>query len=147
MISECLLKYVKKSTINKLSEITTSPAEKNITIILILERYYNDGELKIKCHDSGTGWTFMSIFAWKSSVNTSNGVAWMFLSVRALISQNNIEKIQPRMTHSFFDGFPNATIVSYYIPTNACDEKDIITSHNALPSFIQHSQLQPFVHR
>ena len=45
---------------------------------------------------------------------------------------NSIEKIQPRMMVSSFNGNPSIMIISCYSPTKVSDETDLITFYNEL---------------
>ena len=72
----------------------------------------------------------------KNSVNTIIGGVGMFLSSHGLKSFNSIEKIQPRMMVGTFNNNPRTTIISYYSPTNASDETDLITFFNELFSLV-----------
>ena len=59
----------------------------------------------------------------------------MLFSSDTRTSLNSIKKIQPRMMLAMFNGNSNTTIIFCYSPTNASDEKDLITYNN------QHSSL------
>ena len=56
--------------VNQLSELTASAAK---------HRHYHSQQ-KIKYHDTGKRWIFVSASAWKNSVNFTVGGAGMFLS-------------------------------------------------------------------
>ena len=61
----------------------------------------------------------------------------MLLSPRALKSRNSMKTIQPRMMVATFNGNSCTTIISYYSPTNASDETDLITFYNELSSLVR----------
>ena len=64
------------------------------------------------------------------------GGVGMFLSRRALISLNCIEKTQPKMMCVAFNGNSCTTIVSCYSPTS--DESDITTFYDGPSSLVRH---------
>ena len=61
----------------------------------------------------------------------------MLLNPCALKSLNSTEKIQPRMIVALFNGNPSTTIITYYSPTNARDETDLINFHSKLSSLVR----------
>ena len=61
----------------------------------------------------------------------------MLIGPWTLKSQNNIEKIQPRMMVATFNGNPSATIISCNSPTNVNEETDFITFYNELSSLVR----------
>ena len=61
----------------------------------------------------------------------------MLLRPCALKSFNSTEKIQPRMMIATFNGNSSTTIISCHSPTNASDEKDLITFYNELSSLVR----------
>ena len=79
---------------------------------------------------------FVSVSAWKNSINFVLGGIRMLLSSCALKSLNN--KIQPRMMCVSFNNNPCTTIISCYSPINASNKIDIITFYNKLSSLVQH---------
>ena len=79
----------------------------NIDIICLQEHRYIHSK-DIKYHDTGNGCTFVSVSAWKNSVNATIGGVGMLIGPRALKSLNSIEKIQPRMMVAAFNGNPSA---------------------------------------
>ena len=105
--------------------------------IYIQEHRYYHSELGIKYYDTGNEWGFVSVSVWKSSNNVIIGGEEMLLSLHALKSLNRIEKIQPRMMCASFNGNPDKTIISFYSPTNACDETGVITFYNELSSLVR----------
>ena len=121
--------------LNQLPKLAASAAENNIDIICIQEHRYYHCKLKIKYHDTGYGWTFVSVFEWKNSINII-GVVGMLLSPCALKSLNSKEKIQLRMMCTSFNGNPGTKTISCYSPTNAIDETDIIIFYNEVSSLV-----------
>ena len=101
----------------------------HIYIYINIYSNYSASEAKynteIECHDTGNVWTFVSIFAWKNSINAVTRGVGMPLSSCALKSVNSIERIQLKMCASF-NGNPYTTIIFCYSPTNASDERDNI---------------------
>ena len=85
---------------------------------------------------SGNEWTFVSMSARKNSVNTFMGGVGMIVNPCARKSQNNIEKIQPRIMSALYNGNPYTTIISSYSRTHA-SETDIITFNNELSSLVR----------
>ena len=120
--------------ISQLPELTTSTAEHNIDIVCIQKRRYYHSEVEIKYHDTGSGWTFISAFAWKNSQcrhwrcrNASQSS-----HAKALYST---EKIQLRMIAGTSNGNPSTTIVCYS-PDNASDETDRLAFYNELSPLV-----------
>ena len=107
-------------TINQLPELTTSAAKHNIYIIGIQEHRYYQSEQKIKYHDIGNGWTFLSTSEWKNSANVA------IVIPRTLKSLNHVEKIQLRIMRASFNGNPITKIVSRYSSTNSRDKMNIL---------------------
>ena len=60
----------------------------------------------------------------------------MLIGPRAQISQNIIEKIQPRIMVATFNGNPSATIISSHSPTNVSEETDLIAFFDGLSSLV-----------
>ena len=116
--------------IGQLLEQIVSAAEYNIDIVCIQEHRYYHSKAEIKYHDSGYGWIFISVSAWKNSINAIIGGVKMLLNPRARKSLNSIEKIQLRMMVAIFSGSPSTAIISSYSPTNTSDETDLITFYN-----------------
>ena len=81
---------------------------------------------------------FISLLAWKNSINSVIEGVGMLFSPCALKSLISIEEIQLKMMCASFNSNPNTTILSSYSPTNASDETDIITFYNKLSSLVQH---------
>ena len=90
----------------------------------------------MKYHDTGNGWKFVSVSAWKNSVNAAIGGVGKLIGPQALKSLNIIEKIQPRMQGATFNGNPGTTI-SCYSPTNASDKTYLIAFYNELSSLVR----------
>ena len=117
-------------------ELNASALEQNIDIVCMQEHKYHYSEIKIKYHDTGIRWTFISASAQKNSVSAAVEGVGMLLSPHALKSLNSIEKIQPRMMVAIFNSNPSTMIISCYSPTNASDEKDPDTFYNELSSLV-----------
>ena len=81
----------------------------------------------IKYHETGNGWSLVTVSAWKNSVNAAVGGVGLLIGLRALKTLNSIEKIQPRMIAATFNGNPRATIISCYSPTNVSEETELVT--------------------
>ena len=113
--------------VNQLPKLTASATENDIDIICTWEHRDYHSELEIKYHDTGNGWTFASVLAWKNSVNAVIEDIGMLLSLHSLKSLYSIEKSQSRMMCVSFNRNTYTTIISYYSPTNAINEMDIIT--------------------
>ena len=60
----------------------------------------------------------------------------MLIGPRALKTLNSIEKIQPRMMATTFNGNPRATITSCYSPTNVSEETELVTLYDELSSLV-----------
>ena len=105
-------------------------------MICIHENRYDHSELEIKYHDTGNGSKFVSVSAWKNSVNSVIG-GLMLLSPRTLKSQSSIEKIQLRMMCALFNSNPCTTIVSCYNPINASDKIDFIAFYNEMSTLVR----------
>ena len=80
----------------------------------------------IKYHETGNGWSFVTVSAWKNFVNAAVGGVGLLIEPRALKTLNSIEKIQPRMMAATFNGNPRATIISSYSPTNVSEETELV---------------------
>ena len=122
--------------IGQIPELTASGVDHNIDIICVKEHKYLHSE-DMKYHDTSNRWTFVSVFAWKNSVNAVVGGVGMLIGPRALKSFNSIEKIQPRMMVSTFNGNPSTTIISCYSPTNVSDETYLIVYYNEISSLVR----------
>ena len=85
------------NTINQLSGFS---AKQRIIICIQKHKYYHR-ELELRYHDPSNGWIFVSVSVWKNSVNATIGGVGM---LHALKSLNSIEKIQPRMMFTTFNG-------------------------------------------
>ena len=82
--------------IGQLPELIASAVEHKIDIIWIQEHRYTHTE-DIKYHETGNGWSLVTVSAWKNSVNTAVGGVGLLIEPRALKTLNSIEKIQPKM--------------------------------------------------
>ena len=120
--------------VNQLPELTASAAEHNTDIICIQQHRYYHSELKIN-YDPSNGWTFVSVSAWKNSVNAVIGGVGMLCSPSALKSQNSI---QLQIMYISFNGNPSTTTMFCYSLTNAGNEMNIITFFNELYSLVWH---------
>ena len=106
-----------------------------LDIICIQEHRYLHSE-NIKYHNAGSGWSFVSESAWKSSVNAAIGVG-IFKGPQAIKSLNSIEKIQPRMMVAAFNGNLITTIISKYSPIEVNEETNLITFYKELSSLVR----------
>ena len=122
--------------IGQLPELIASAVEHKIDIICIQEHRYTHTE-DIKYHETGNGWSLVTVSAWKNSVNAAVGGVGLLIGPRALKTVNSIEKIQPRMMAATFNGNPRATIISCYSPTNVSEETELITFYNELYSLVR----------
>ena len=113
----------------QLPELTASAVEHKIDKICIQEHRYTQNNV-IKYHDTGNRWTLATVLAWKNSVNATVGGA------RALKSLNSIERIQPRMMVTTFNGNPRATIISCNSPTNVSEETELVAFYDELSSLV-----------
>ena len=111
--------------IGQLPELTASAINHNIDIVCIQEHRYIHSR-DIKYHDTGNGWTFVSVYAWENSIKAAIGGVGMLIGPRALKSLNNIEKIQPRMMVATFNGNLNVIIISCDSPTNFSEVIDCL---------------------
>ena len=91
----------------------------------------------IKYHETGNGWSLVTVSAWKNSVNAALGGVGLLIGPRALITLNSVEKIQPRMMAATFNGNPKATIFSRYSPTNVSEETELVTFDDELSSLVR----------
>ena len=91
----------------------------------------------IKYLETGNGWTFATVSAWKNSVNAAVGGVEMLIGPRALKTLNSIEKIQPRIMAATFNGNPAATIISCYSPTNVSEETELVAFYDELSSLVR----------
>ena len=121
--------------IGQLPELTASAVEHKIDIICIQEHRYTHTE-DIKYHETGNGWTLVTVSAWKNSVNATVGGVEMLIGPRALKTLNSIERIQPRMMAATFNGNPKATIISCYSPTNVSEKTELVTFYEELSSLV-----------
>ena len=122
--------------IGQLPELIASAVEHKIDIICIQEHRYTHTE-DIKYHETGNGWTLVTVSAWKNSVNAAVGRVGMLIGPRALKTLNSIEKIQPRMMAATFNGKTRATIISCYSPTNVSEETELVTFYDELSSLVR----------
>ena len=121
------------SRIGQLPELTASAVEHKIDIICTRYTHTED----IKYHETGNGWMLVTVSAWKNSVNASVGGVGMLIGPRALKTLNSIERIQPRMMVTTFNGNPKATIISCYSPTNVSEETELVTFDKELSSLVR----------
>ena len=121
--------------IGQLPELTASAVEHKIDIICIQEHRYTHTE-DIKYHETGNGWTLVTVSAWKNSVNASVGGVGILIGPRALKTLNSIERIQPKMMAVTFNSNPKATIISCYSPTNVSEETELVTFYEELSSLV-----------
>ena len=122
--------------IGQLPELTASAVEHKIDIICVQEHRYTHTE-DINYHETGNGWTLVTVSAWKNSVNASVGGVGMLIGPRALKTLDSIERIQPRMMAPTFNGNPKATIISCYSPTNVSEETELVTFYEELSSLVR----------
>ena len=122
--------------LGQLPELTASAVEHKIDIICIQEHRYAHSE-DIKYHETDNGWTLAIVSEWKNSVNVSVGGVGMLIGPRALKTLYSIERIQPRMMATTFNGNPKATIISCYSPTNVSEETKLVTFYEELPSLVR----------
>ena len=80
--------------IGQLPELIASTEEHKIDIICIQEHRYTHTE-DIKYHETGNGWSLVTVSAWKNSVNDAVGRVGLLIGPRALKTLNSVEKIQP----------------------------------------------------
>ena len=125
------------NTINQLPELVSSAIELNINVICIQEHRYFHPDIKLKHHDVGKGWTFISASAWKNSIGASIGGVGMLLSPLALKSLNSIEEIESRIIIANFHGNLITTIISCYSPTNSSDQEDVEKFYQSLSSLVR----------
>ena len=109
IINVAIFKVGTLKRIGEVPELTASAVEHNINIVCLQELSYHHREVEIKYLDPGNGWTFVSVSAWKNSVNTFIGIVGILLSPHAVKSLKNIEKIQPKMMVATFNGNPSTT--------------------------------------
>ena len=112
-----------------------SAVEHKIDIICIQEYRYTHTE-NIKYHETGNGWTLVTVSAWKNSVNAAVGGVGMLIGPRVLKILNSIERMQPRMMAATFNANPRATIICYS-PTNVSGETELVTFYNELSSLMR----------
>ena len=122
--------------IGQLPELIASAEEHKIDIICIQEHRYTHTE-DIKYHETGNGWSLVTVYAWKNSVNAAVGGVRLLIGPRALKTLNSVEKIQPRMMAATFNGNPRATIISCYSPTNVSEENELVTFYDELSSLVR----------
>ena len=122
--------------IGQLPELIASAVEHKIDIICIQEHRYTHTE-DIKYHETGNGWSLVTVSAWKNSVNAAIGGVGLLIGPRALKTLNSIEEIQPRMMAATFNGNPRVTIISCYSPTNVSEETKLVTFYDELSSLVR----------
>ena len=118
-----------------LPELIASAEEHKIDIICIQEHRYTYTE-NIKYHETGNGWSLVTVSAWKNSVNAAVGGVGLLIGPRALKMLNSVEKIQTRMMAATFNGNPRATIISCYV-TNVSEETELVTFYAELSSLVR----------
>ena len=126
-------------TLNRIGqqpELIASAVEHKIDIICIQEHRYTHTE-DIKYHETGNGWSLVTVSAWKNSVNAAVGGVGLLIGPRALKTLNSIEKIQTRMMAATFNGNPRATIISCYSPTDVSEETELVTFYDELSSLVR----------
>ena len=122
--------------IGQLPELIASAVEHKIDIICIQEHRCTHTK-DIKYHETGNGWSLVTVSAWKNSVNATVGAVELLIGPRALKILNSIEKIQPRMMAATFNGNPRATIIPCYSPTNVSEETELVTFYDELSSLVR----------
>ena len=122
--------------IGQLPELIASAEEHKIDIIYIKEHRYTHTE-DIKYHETGNGWSLVTVSAWKNSINAGVGGVGLLIGPTALKTLNSIEKIQPRMMAATFNGNPRETIMSCYSPTNVSEETELVTFYDELSSLVR----------
>ena len=122
--------------IGQLPELIASAVEHKIDITCIQEHRCTHTE-DIKYHETGNGWSLVTVSAWKNSVNAAVGGVGLLIGPRALKTLNSIKKIQPRMMAATFNGNPRATIISCYSPTNVNEETELVTFYDELSSLVR----------
>ena len=132
--------------IGQLPKLTASAVEHKIDIICIQEHRYTHTE-DTKYHETGNGWTLVTVSAWKNSVNASVGGLGMLIGPKALKTLNSIERIQPRMMAATFNGNPKATIISCYSPTNVSEETELVTFCDELSSLVRSIHIYIYILR
>ena len=78
--------------IGQLPELIASAEEHKIDIIYIQEHRYTHTE-DIKYHETGNGWSLVTVSAWKNSVNGAVGGVGLLIGPRALKTLNSIDNI------------------------------------------------------
>ena len=122
--------------IGQLPELIASAEEHKIDILCIQEHRYTHTK-DIKYHETGNGWSLVTVSAWKNSVNAAVGEVGLLIGPRALKTLYSVEKIQPRMMAATFNGNPRATIISCYSPTNVSKETELVTFYDELSSLVR----------
>ena len=77
--------------IGQLPELIALAVEHKIDIICIQEHRCTHAE-DIKYHETGNGWSLVTVPAWKNSVNAAVGGVGLLIGPRALKTLNSIEK-------------------------------------------------------
>ena len=98
--------------IGQLAELIESAVEHKIDIICIQEHRCKHTE-DIKDQETGNGWSLVTVFAWKNSVNATVGGVGLLIGPRALKTLNSLEKIQPRMMAATFNSNNHLLLLSY----------------------------------
>ena len=88
-------------------------------------------------HETGNGWSLVTVSAWKNSVNAAVGGVGLLIGPRTLKTLNSIELIQPRMMAATFNGNPRATIIPCNNPTNVSEETELVTFYDELSSLVR----------
>ena len=91
--------------IGQLPELIASAEEHKIDIICLQEHRYTHTE-DIKYHETGKGWSLVTVSGWINSVNAAVGGVGLLIGPRALKTLNSGKKIQPRMMAATFNGNP-----------------------------------------
>ena len=73
--------------IEQLPELIVSAVEHKIDIICIQEHRCTHTE-DIKCHETGNGWSLVTVSAWKNSVNAAVGGVGLLIGPRTLKTRN-----------------------------------------------------------
>ena len=121
------------SRIGQQPELTASAIEHNIDIICIQKHTYTHSE-GIKYHDTGNRCVLATVSARKNFITATVGGVGILIGTRALKSLNSIERIQPRMMVTIFNGNPRETKTSCYSPTNFSEETELIAFYDELSS-------------
>ena len=122
--------------ISQLPELTASAIDHKIDIIFIQEHRYTHTE-DIKYHQTGNEWTVATVSAWKKLYQCHGRRGRNAYRTKSVKNTYSIERIQPRMIVSTFNGNPRATIISCYSPTNVSEETELVTFYDELSSLVR----------